>query len=96
MTTPSPEPLARTVRVLNRYGIHARPAALLVKAASAYPDTEIFIRKGDFAVNAKSIMGLLTLEGHHGLELVLQATGPKAAEALDELAGLFDNKFFEE
>jgi phosphotransferase system HPr (HPr) family protein len=96
MTTPSPETLERGVRVLNRYGIHARPAALLVKAAAGFPDTEIFIRKGDFAVNAKSIMGLLTLEGHHGLDLVLSASGPRAAEALDALETLFRNKFHEE
>lgn len=96
MTASSPSPPERRVRVLNRYGIHARPAALLVKAASAFPDTEIFIRKGDFSVNAKSIMGLLTLEGQHGLELFLSASGPRAAEALDALEALFRDKFHEE
>lgn len=97
--THSPEPgdgpQTRNVTVLNRYGIHARPAALLVKAASKHP-CEIFIEKDGVRVNAKSIMGLLTLEGHCGAAMILWASGPNAAEALDELVALFQQKFFEE
>lgn len=87
--------LKRDVTVQNRYGIHARPAALLVKTASRFPG-EIFIEKNGVRVNAKSIMGLLTLEGNHGARLSLLARGERAAEALEALAELFAQKFFED
>ncbi len=87
--------LTRDVAVLNRYGIHARPAALLVKAAARF-QSEILIEKNGVRVNAKSIMGLLTLEGNHGAKLRIYATGADAAEALDVLADLFEKKFFED
>ena len=88
-------PLTRDVAVLNRYGIHARPAALLVKAATRFP-CEILIEKNGVKVNAKSIMGLLTLEGNHGAKLRIHATGVGAADALAALAELFERKFFED
>lgn len=88
-------PLVRHVTVLNRYGIHARPASLLVKAASRHP-CEIWIEKEGLRVNAKSIMGLLTLEGHCGAAMILTASGPEAEDALDEMVELFEKKFFED
>ena len=88
-------PLVRRVTVLNRYGIHARPASLLVKVASRHP-CEIYIEKEGLRVNAKSIMGLLTLEGHCGAIMILTASGPEAKEALDEMVDLFEKKFFED
>lgn len=100
----SPEPaktnagggtLTREVAVQNRYGIHARPAALLVKAAARFA-CEILIEKNGVKVNAKSIMGLLTLEGNHGAKLKIHATGADAAEALATLSELFEQKFFED
>ena len=87
--------LARDVVVQNRYGIHARPAALLVKSASRFA-CEILIEKNGVKVNAKSIMGLLTLEGNHGAKLKIHATGADAADALAALADLFEQKFFED
>ncbi len=87
--------LTRDVSVLNRYGIHARPAALLVKAASSF-QCEIMIEKNGVQVNAKSIMGLLTLEGNHGAKMKLHASGPDAVKALDTLVELFEKKFFED
>lgn len=87
--------ISREFEVLNKYGIHARPAALLVKAASRF-DCDIFIgRKGE-EVSAKSIMGLLTIEGHQGARLIVRAVGVDAADALSEISTLFENKFFEE
>ena len=88
-------PLTRDVAVLNRYGIHARPAALLVKAATRFR-CEILIEKNGVQVNAKSIMGLLTLEGNHGAKLKIHAAGPDAAAAVAALADLFERKFFED
>ncbi len=86
--------LTRDVSVLNRYGIHARPAALLVKTATRFP-CEIWLEKNGVKVNAKSIMGLLTLEGNHGAKMKIHATGAEAAAALAALAELFEQKFFE-
>ena len=90
-----PEPLSRDVVVKNRYGIHARPAALLVKTASRFA-CEILLEKNGVKVNAKSIMGLLTLEGHHGSKLRILASGADATDALQALAELFEQKFFED
>ena len=87
--------LTRDVSVLNRYGIHARPAALLVKTATRFA-CEIWLEKNGVKVNAKSIMGLLTLEGNHGAKMKIHATGADAAAALDALAELFEQKFFED
>lgn len=92
---PAGGPWTRDVVVLNRYGIHARPAALLVKTANRFPG-EILLEKNGVKVNAKSIMGLLTLEGNHGAKLRIHAAGPAAAEALAALAELFAKKFFED
>ena len=87
--------LTRDVVVRNRYGIHARPAALLVKAATRFA-CEIWLEKNGVKVNAKSIMGLLTLEGNHGAKMKIHATGADAAEAVAVLAELFEQKFFED
>ena len=101
MTTETPKPnavpamLTREVVVQNRYGIHARPAALLVKAAAQFK-CEILLEKNGVRVNAKSIMGLLTLEGNHGARLKIHAAGADAAEAIAALVQLFEQKFFED
>ena len=94
-TTAVAAALTREVTVLNRYGIHARPAALLVKAASGFA-CEILLEKNGVKVNAKSIMGLLTLEGNHGAKLKIHAAGADAAAAVAALADLFERKFFED
>lgn len=87
--------LTRTFEVTNQYGIHARPAALLVKAASAY-QSEVTIRNGEVSVSGKSIMGLLTIEGYQGTQLEVTARGPDAEAALDAIGELFEKKFFED
>jgi phosphocarrier protein HPr len=87
--------MLREFEVLNTYGIHARPAALLVKAASKYT-CDIFIGYDGSEVSAKSIMGLLTIEGHQGARLVVRAVGEDAEKALEEISALFENKFFED
>lgn len=87
--------ISREFEVLNKFGIHARPAALLVKAAGKFT-CDIFIGRSGGEVSAKSIMGLLTIEGHQGARLVVRAVGDDAELALLEIAALFENKFFEE
>ncbi len=93
----APGRVSRRVKVKNQYGIHARPAALLVKTASGFK-SEISLEKEKEGVNvsAKSIMGLLTMEGHQGAEIVIHAMGVDAQEAVAALADLFERKFFED
>ncbi len=86
---------SREVKILNKYGIHARPAAMFVKTAAKFR-SNITVEKEEMQVNGKSIMGLLTIEGHHGALLIIKADGPDAVEALDELEALIKQKFNEE
>lgn len=86
--------LVKIFEVLNEYGIHARPAALLVKAAGKY-NCEIFIENEGNRVSCKSIMGLMTIEGYPGSKLEVTTSGEDAAEAMAELEDLFVNKFYE-
>jgi phosphocarrier protein HPr len=78
----------RRVVVASRVGLHARPAALLAKAAAQQPVT-VTIRKGDGEpVEAASILGLMTLGAMHGDEVVLSAEGSDADAALDAVAAV--------
>lgn len=86
---------SREFVVGNELGIHARPAALLVKTASQFT-ADIMLHKEEIAVSAKSIIGVLTLEGHSGVTLKVSANGDDATEALDALQELFENNFNEE
>ncbi len=92
---PSNESASREVIVRNRYGIHARPAALLAKTASTFA-ADVVLSKDGAEVSAKSVMGVLTLEGCPGSKIRISAHGPDAVEAVDALARLFELKFFED
>ena len=85
----------RELKIRNKYGIHARPAAMFVKTAGSY-DAEVMVEKEGMKVSGKSIMGLLTLEGYKGCVLRITADGPDAIAALDALQDLIENNFFEE
>ena len=85
----------RDVTILNRAGIHARPASMIVQTAQQF-ESSIWIEKGDVKINAKSIMNILTLGATYKTELVVSAEGPDEDSAVAEIAGLFDNKFKEE
>lgn len=87
--------ITRDFTVENKYGIHARPAAMIVKAAAKFT-CHILIGKEGAEVSAKSIMGLLTIEGHQGAVMRVSTTGDDAHEAMAAIADLFENKFFEE
>jgi phosphocarrier protein HPr len=84
----------REVRILNKLGIHARPAAEIVKAAGKFKST-ITIVRDDLEVNGKSIMGVMMLAAESGATIVLRATGDDAEAALDALAAVIANKFGE-
>lgn len=80
---------------MNKFGIHARPAALFVKTVSQF-QSDITVDKDGNIASGKSIMGLLTLEGYFGSKLKVTATGPDADEALKALQELIENKFYED
>lgn len=83
------------LEVRNQYGIHARPAALIVKLAGKYI-SDVFLEHNGNRVSAKSIMGLLTIEGHHGALLKVTAHGEDAKDAIQALTDLFESKFDED
>ncbi|MBT3275086.1 MAG: HPr family phosphocarrier protein [Spirochaetales bacterium] len=85
----------KEVTIKNRAGIHARPAALLVQTANEF-DAEIFMEKDGIKINAKSIMGIITLGAAYNTNLVILAEGEDEVEAVAALAALFENRFEEE
>jgi len=84
----------RTVQILNKNGLHARPAAEIVKLAAKYK-SEITISREGTEVNGKSIMGVMMLAAECGASIVLRANGDDAEQALDAIATLIANKFGE-
>jgi phosphocarrier protein len=84
----------RTVQIVNKAGLHARPAAEIVKLAAKYT-SDITVVREDLEVNGKSIMGVMMLAAECGSTLQLKAEGPDAAEALDALERLIGSKFGE-
>jgi phosphocarrier protein len=84
----------REVKILNKLGIHARPAAEIVKAAGKFK-SNITIIRDDLEVNAKSIMGVMMLAAEFGASVTLRAVGEDAEAALDALAAVIAAKFGE-
>lgn len=84
----------RTVTIVNTVGLHARPAAQIVKLASKYR-SDVTLVRDDLAVNGKSIMGVMMLAAERGAQLRLRAEGPDAEEVLDALARLIADGFGE-
>ncbi|HEX9780824.1 MAG TPA: HPr family phosphocarrier protein [bacterium] len=80
-------PLQRTVTVVHRQGLHARPAALFVQMAKRF-SSHVIVKKGRKIVDGKSIMGLLTLAAHPGSRIVIMTEGRDAADALEALCQL--------
>ena len=85
----------RRVIIQNRLGVHARPAALLVKEAARFR-SEVFISKNGLEVNGKSIMGVMMLAAEQGSEIDIRVEGDDAAEALSALLALIDSGFGED
>jgi phosphocarrier protein HPr len=84
----------RSVQVLNKNGLHARPAAEIVKAAARFK-SDITIVRDDLEVNGKSIMGVMMLAAECGSTLTLRASGPDEDAALGAIADLIAAKFGE-
>lgn len=85
----------RTVRVMNRAGLHTRPAAMLVKLAATFA-SDVHLVKDGFHINAKSIIGVMTLAAEHGSELQLEVDGADEQAAADAIAELFASGFGEQ
>jgi phosphotransferase system HPr (HPr) family protein len=85
----------KSVVIVNKVGLHARPASLLVQAAAQF-QSRIQVSCGDKAANAKSIMGVLKLGAVQGNTILLRAEGEDAEEALRTLTELVERKFDEE
>ena len=86
--------IERSVQILNKNGLHARPAAEIVKVLAKFQSDVTIIRDGT-EVNGKSIMGVMMLAAECGSTLTLRAEGSDADEALEALAVLIQNKFGE-
>lgn len=85
----------REVTIRNRAGIHARPASLIVKTANSY-ESQVYLEKNGTKINAKSIMGIITLGASYDTQLILSADGPDEEEVVEAIAHLFENRFEEE
>ncbi len=86
--------LTRELVVQNKMGIHARPAAMIVRVTNKFK-AEVMVEKDDEQVNGKSIMGLMMLAAGKGSKVKFIATGSDASGVLDELDALFARKFDE-
>jgi phosphocarrier protein HPr len=84
----------RTVSIVNKNGLHARPAAEIVKLSSKFK-AEITIVRDDLEVNGKSIMGVMMLAAEYGSNILVRASGPDAEQAVNAIAELVAAKFGE-
>ncbi|MDR1804460.1 MAG: HPr family phosphocarrier protein [Treponema sp.] len=83
------------VKIINRAGIHARPAAVLVNSIKDLK-ANVYLEKGHDRINAKSIMGILTLLATYGTELKVVAEGEEEEVAVETIVRLIETKFEEE
>ena len=83
---------SRSVTVANQNGLHMRPAFLFAEAAAQF-QCEIEIAKGDLKVDGKSVLSLMSLGAKHGTRLELNAHGPDAVEAIQQLSRLMESGF---
>ena len=92
---PDGEFQTKELTIINKSGIHARPAAMFVKTASRF-GCDIFVEKDGEKINGKSIMGLMMLAAGPGSKVTLHVKGNDASAAIDELEALVQRKFDEE
>lgn len=87
--------IRKKVSIVNEAGLHARPAAALVKTASKF-EADFFIHMYGYRVNGKSILGVMTLAAEKGAELELEVDGPDEEDALEAITDLIKSGFGEE
>ncbi len=86
---------SKQLTVLNKLGLHARPCALLAKTASLFQST-ITLTEGDRSVDAKSILGLMTMALPQGRRFTVTADGADEVSALEHISELFSTRFGED
>src|SRR2546427_8184284 len=89
------EKIEKEISIVNRLGLHARPAAMFVRIASRYR-SEVWVAKEGEEVNGKSIMGLMMLAAGQGSKLHVRCEGPDADKVLQELEELIKARFNED
>jgi phosphotransferase system HPr (HPr) family protein len=98
-TTPEREAInvitERRLTIMNKVGLHARPAALFVQTAARFKDTRVEVVKDGMAKDAKSILNVLTLGVSQGTTITVRADGPQADAAVAALSDLVDRDFGE-
>ncbi|HVU23239.1 MAG TPA: HPr family phosphocarrier protein [Opitutus sp.] len=92
--TPSTQQIVKELVVQNKMGIHARPAAMIVRITNKFK-ADVFVEKDEEQVNGKSIMGLMMLAAGKGSKVKFLASGDDAPAMLAELEALFSRKFDE-
>ena len=92
--TPATQPAIKELVVQNKMGIHARPAAMIVRITNKFK-AEVLVEKDEEQVNGKSIMGLMMLAAGRDSKVKFIATGSDAEAMLTEIEALFARKFDE-
>jgi phosphocarrier protein len=93
-TGPS-QKIEKEITIINRLGLHARPAAMFVRIASRYR-SEVWVEKEGEQINGKSIMGLMMLAAGQGSKLTIRCEGADADKVMEELEELIQKKFNED
>jgi len=86
--------IEKEVTIVNKAGMHTRPASAIVKIAAKYK-ADFFISKNDFEVNGKSIIGVMTLAAEQGSKLLLKFNGKDEDEFAKEMINFFERGFAE-
>jgi len=87
--------IEKEIMIINRLGLHARPAAMFVRIASRFR-SEVWVEKEGEQINGKSIMGLMMLAAGQGSKLIIRCEGPDADKVMEELEELIQQKFNED
>jgi len=85
----------KTFIIINKFGIHTRPAVLLAKTANKFNSKIVFVKDG-LEIDAKSVMGILLLTADYGSKIMITAKGEDALQAIEALGNLINSKFGEE
>lgn len=87
--------IERELTIRNRAGLHTRPASMLVKTASQF-ESEVYLRRDNYEINGKSVIGVMTLAAEQGATLTLVVEGEDEEAAAEAITELFEDGFGEE
>lgn len=87
--------IERELTVRNRAGLHTRPASMLVRTASQF-ESDVYLRRDNYEINGKSVIGVMTLAAEQGAALTLVVEGEDEEDAADAITDLFEDGFGEE